>query len=535
MDYTHPPAIMPNALSFHNRLIDNLARSHRERGEKVEIIQTHISTVLLIGAFAYKLKKPLNLGFLDFSTLEQRCFCCKEEVRLNARLAPDIYLGTVAINGPVDAPKIDGKTTSPIEYAVKMRRFIQAGLLADHVELLGGELIDSIAQRLAEFHAGIDRSTPTLGYGTPQKLFLPMQGNFFHIRKLGVGDVFSLSLGRLECWSRKQHQALLAVETSRMETGFIRECHGDLHLGNIAVDDGRLIIFDGIEFNPQLRWIDTISELAFLSMDLDKKGRPELAQRLLNGYLELTGDYEGLRLLRFYQVYRAMIRAKVIAIRLQQDDLPACQYEHLHLELMAYLALAESYTVAGTPALLITHGLSGSGKSHGTGELIQKLPAVRIRSDVERKRLVSQAGCSDLGSKPLEGGYYTRAFSEKTYHRLLELAGVLLEAGFTVVVDATFLSLVHRTRFQQLAAGRGIPFLILEFQAPVNVMRKRIRHRFRQGQDASDADLQVLEAQIGACQPLTAAEQTRAIRFTPGHTPEVGAVLKKLDTELATK
>ncbi len=234
-------------------------------------------------------------GFWIFSLCSAGASACKEEVRLNARLAPDVYPGTVAINGSVDAPEIGGKIGSPIEYAVKMRRFTQTGLLADHVELLSGELIDSIAQRLAGFHAGIDRSTPALGYGTPQKLFLPMQENFCHLRKLEAGDEISLPLSRLESWTMEQHQALLAVETGRVETGFIRECHGDLHLGNIAFDDGKLVIFDGIEFNPELRWIDTISELAFLSMDLDKKGRPEFAQRLLNGYLELTGDYEGLR------------------------------------------------------------------------------------------------------------------------------------------------------------------------------------------------------------------------------------------------
>ncbi len=504
---------MIQTASFHNRLVENLRRTCAGRYRDVEVIETHISSVLLSGDFAYKIKKPLNLGFLDFSTLERRLFCCREEVRLNGRLEPDIYLDVVPITGTLDDPEIGGGGV-PIEYAVRMRRFSHDGLLANQVGSLTPALIDRIALRLAKFHGEVEVSSPGQGHGSPENLFRPMQQNIEQIRSLAREGTVPSLLQRIESWTFERHRELQGLEQRRIGEGYIRECHGDLHLGNMALDGGRLIIFDGIEFNPELRWIDTMSELAFLLMDLDEKGRPELARRLLDAYLQATGDYEGLRLLRFYQVYRAMVRAKVAAIRLHQEDLEPRERDPLHREFLAYLDQADGYTRPGSQTLLITHGLSGSGKSRGTGELLMQMPLVRIRSDVERKRLAGISQKGDSGSAPGEG-IYTAEFSEKTYRRLLNLAREVMEAGYTLVVDAAFLKASQRKPFRKLAEDYGIPFLILDFQAPDEVLRERVRQRGREGTDASEADQVILERQIAGYEPLSAAESASALVVVP--------------------
>ena len=289
-------------------------------GEAVEVVETHISWVLLAGDYAYKIKKAVNLGFLDFSTLEKRRFYCAEELRLNRRLAPDLYLEVVPIAGSADHPVLNGPGPA-IEYAVKMRRFPQACLL-DQV-LLRGELtpetIDAIARRIADFHgrtAIADNESP---FGTPERAHLPVAENFAQIRPRLRDNEDLIRLDELERWSEREYQARFNALAARKARGLIRECHGDLHLGNMALLDGEAVPFDCIEFSDNLRWIDVISEAAFLAMDLQDRGRPDLARRFLNAYLEQTGDYEGLEVLRYYLVYRAMVRAKVACIRAGQD------------------------------------------------------------------------------------------------------------------------------------------------------------------------------------------------------------------------
>ena len=504
---------MTENTDFHHRLLTGLIRLLESRGEAVTRIETHISSVLLCGNRAYKIKKPLDLGFLDFSTLARRRFCCEEEVRLNRRLAPDIYLGVVAVTGTPEHPQLGGEG-KPIEYAVEMRRFSQAGLLSDASEALTPELADAIADRLAAFHAGIERAGPDQPYGDPQRVLFPMTQNFDQIRDL-TGGAAARPLQQLEAWTRQQYQALESTLRRRKAEGFIRECHGDLHLGNIAVDEGTLIIFDGIEFNPDLRWIDTMNELAFLLMDLDGRGHPGLAQRVLNRYLEQSGDYAGVALIRFYQVYRAMVRAKVAAIRLRQPGLDAAAGAALEQEFSGYLEQAAGYTRPRPQALLLTHGPSGSGKSTVTGALLERLPGViRLRSDVERKRLAGMTAAAASGSG-LESGIYTPAFSRRTYRRLLDLSAALLEAGFSPLVDATFLKQAQRRPFLDLAEQRGVPWLILDFQVPLAELRRRVSGRKARGGDVSEADLAVLERQIEGSEPLDDREQARVLTWTP--------------------
>ncbi len=512
---------------WHNRLLDNLQRALAGdvAGEVVRI-ETHISTVLLAGDYAYKIKKPIDLGFLDFSTLERRYFCCQEEVRLNGRLAPSIYLGVVPVTGSLDNPSLEGQGET-IDYAVRMRRFSQSGLLSNQLDTLDSGLIDNLALVLAQFHAGIARATESQSFGEPQKVLFPMQQNFDQIRALIEGTQEREQLARLQSWTVARFGELEDVLLQRKKKGFVRECHGDLHLGNIALEDGKPIIFDGIEFNPDLRWIDTMSELAFLLMDLEENGRPELAQRLLNRYLEACGDFDGMCLLRFYQVYRAMVRAKVAAIRLTQPDLLEQQRLELQAEFDAYLRRASGYTRPNSPALIITHGLSGSGKSTVTADLLMNIPAIRLRSDIERKRLAGLAPRADSGSA-LGNGIYSADFTEKTYQRLLELSGRLLQAGFVVIVDATLLKLGQRRWFRELAAQHGVPFLILHFVVPEAELRHRIERRVTQGEGVSEAGLAVLDVQLKGAEPIGVDEQSQVLEIRPEQPLEVAEVKRRL-------
>jgi predicted kinase len=283
-------------------------------------------------------------------------------------------------------------------------------------------------------------------------------------------------------------------------------------LGNIALVAGELVIFDGIEFNPALRWIDTMSELAFLLMDLEHAGQPELARRCLERYLEVSGDCTGMCLLPFYKVYRAMVRAKVIAIRLSQPDLGKDERSLALAEYRVYSALAEGYGVEPQPAVIITHGVSGSGKSSLSQMLVAGLPAVRIRSDVERKRLFDQEAGSGQRSGLGEGMYSSRATTD-TYRRLLELADTISDACQAVVVDATFLEREQRRRFRELARTRGLPFLILSIEAPEPLLRERVARRLAAGTDPSEATLAVLEAQLARREPLDAEEEALTLHI----------------------
>jgi len=372
------------------RLIEALSRpdAYPHPVDRVEVLQTHISYVLLAGDFAYKIKKPVNLGFLDFSTLDARRQCCEEELRLNRRTAADIYLTTVRITGTVAAPVLDGDGPA-IEYAVKMRRFAQENLLNSMAKR--GEctpaLVDALARKIAAFHATVAIAGKESPFGTVDRVMAPPRANFDHIENL-IGDSSDVpQLERLRSWTDREGKRLAPVFAERRHDGFVRECHGDLHLGNIALIGGDPTPFDCIEFNADLRWIDVMSEVAFLVMDLADHRLPGQAFRCLNAYCEATGDYAGLAVLRFYMVYRAMVRAKIACIRVQQPGGAAEAKTEIEAEYRGYFHLAERLAHRGATALVLTHGLSGSGKTTVAGVLAERFGAIRIRSDVERKRL----------------------------------------------------------------------------------------------------------------------------------------------------
>jgi len=478
----------------------------------IELIETHISAVILTGDFVYKIKKPVDFGFLDFSTLEKRHTCCLDELRLNRRLAPEIYLDVVAITGSPEQPVIGG-SGEVLEYAVKMAQFPQSAQL-DH-KLAAGVLslqhMDAIARMVADFHQVIAIADITVDYGDRAVVFQPVEENFRQIAEHIDTTPYVSTLSALEQWSQSEYERLATVFDYRKQDGFIRECHGDMHLRNMLWlgpdSSGRPLAFDCIEFNAHLRWIDVISEVAFLVMDLQSRKQPRLANRFLNGYLEATGDYAGVAVLPFYLCYRALVRAKVDALRLEQKNLSQQERVQSQAEFQSYLELALTYIRAAKPRLIIMRGMSASGKSTVSQQLLDAAGMIRIRSDVERKRLFDVA-IGDHLAADIDAGIYTAQASQQTYAKLLELASQVLSAGYSVIVDAAFLKAGQRLPFSQLADNSGVPFFILEVTAPAEVLRQRIIARKH---DVSDADLRVLEHQLANWQPLAEEEEQKAV------------------------
>jgi aminoglycoside phosphotransferase family enzyme/predicted kinase len=503
--------------------------------ERVELLQTHISCVLLAGDYAYKIKKPVNLGFLDFSTLQARRHYCEEELRLNRRTAPELYLDVLAIGGSEAAPVI-GSGGRAIEYALRMRRFGQDDLL-DSIARRGALLpqhIDALARCLAAFHAEIARAAPDDAYGSPERILAPALQNFEQLLPLMRAKADIAQLARLRDWSAREHATLAPVFTARKREGWVRECHGDLHLGNIALLGGVPTPFDGIEFNPVFRWTDVMNEIAFLVMDLVDHRLPRLAFRFLNAYLERTGDYAGLEVLRYYLVYRALVRAKVSCLRAHQAGVAAHEKSEVEHDYRRHLHLAERLAAGVRPALLIMHGPSGSGKSTAAQGLLEALGAVRLRSDVERKRLygLDAQARSDSG---LNAKLYAPEASARTYARLAELARSALAARFPVIVDAAFLRRGERERFAALAHEAGASFLIADCAASVATLRARVSAREREAHDASEAGLEVLEHQLASTEPFTPDELAHTMRIDAEHgagPPEAAALARRLDLEL---
>jgi aminoglycoside phosphotransferase family enzyme/predicted kinase len=485
------------------------AASYPHAADAVEVHETHISTVLLAGEYAYKLKKPLDLGFLDFSTLAKRRAACEEEVRLNARTAPSIYLGVVAIGGTPDAPAIGA--TPAIEYAVRMRRFAQSALL-DHVAARGeldAPLLERLARDLAAFHAAADAAGDR-AYGRPEDALAPAMQNFAQLAPLVEAQADRDALDALRDWTAAEHRRVRGAMAARRAAGRVRECHGDLHLGNLVLLEGRATPFDCIEFDPALRWIDVMSEVAFLVMDLGDHAQDALAHHFLDAYLAATGDYDGLAVLPFYLVYRAMVRAKIACIRAHQPGLDLHGRTRADAQYHAYLRLARALAAPRHAGVVLMHGFSGSGKSHAAARLVARAGAVRVRSDVERKRLHGLAWDAASGAA-LDTGLYSREATARTYAHLASLAAGIADAGWPAVVDAAFLRRDERDAFARLVAARGIPFVIVSCVADEGTLRARIEARRAAGSDPSEATLAVLERQLATHEPLADDERLHVV------------------------
>ena len=492
------------------RLVDGLQRRLQAEhpGGAVRRIETHISWLLLAGPHAYKLKKPLTLDFLDFGTPEQRRAACEEELRINRRSAPDLYLQVLPVTGTPDAPRLGGDARGAIDWAVHMRRFPDDALLSERAARgqLGPEPIDALAREVAAFQAQAAVAAANSPWGRPDELAQRAQDNFAPLAALLAGTELAETLQHLKQWTQAEYGRLAPLMAQRRAAGRVREGHGDLHLGNLLWLDGRARLFDAIEFNPQLRWIDTACDIAFVFMDLHAHGLAPLAWRFLNRWLECSGDFGAVARLPWDASYRALVRAKVAALRAGQGGgAQALADAQRHVRLAARLAAPRR------PWLGLTMGVSGSGKSSQTQALIEQRALVRLRADVERKRLFGLA--PEASSAGVPGGIYGEDASERVFAHLLGVARTLLQAGQPVLVDATFIRRARRRPFIALAQALDMPWRILAFDAPEPVLRERVRQRHAGGGDASEADLAVLQDQLAQREPLFADEAAQALRI----------------------
>ena len=512
---SHAPA-HSTALAQAGAWVERLRESLHARG-----VQTHISWVLLTDDFAWKIKKPVRLGFLDCRSRHAREHLCEEELRLNRRLAPELYLGVARITGTPEQPGLDG--AGPVlDHAVTMRRFPDGALLSER--LAAGRLqatdIDQLARRLAEFHRQAPVAAVDAGLGTPERVAGDLRAV---VRRLAGSDP-GFDAAPWREWVEQHASRMAATWARRLREGFVREVHGDLHLANLVDLDGDITAFDAIEFDPALRWIDVASDIAFAVMDLHAHGRPDLAMRLLDGWLSGTGDHGAVTVLRSYLVYRALVRALVRNLTVAPDRRTSESSTGAAPSARQYLDEACRWRDGADPRLLITEGLPGSGKTWVTTQLLERCGAIRLRSDVERKRLHGLAP-ADRSPSPPGQGLYTDTATARVYEHLEHLARDALQAGWPVIIDASFAQAAARRRMRALARSLQVPFAILRCEAPDAELRRRLQWRQTQGTDASDADAAVLAHARRTREPLAPDEQ--AVALDAGSPPDVEELARR--------
>ncbi len=497
--------------------------------ERFKLIETHISWVILTGEYCYKIKKPMNFGFLDFTTLEQRHTYCDKELELNQKLAPEIYLEVLPISGSEENPRL-GEKDSVIEYAIKMREFSQNCLfdaLLRQNQLHSAQMID-LAHELANFHESTSSDSPEY-FGTPQQIFDPVEENFMQIGEMIKEPEDIQLMETVKNWSYETHKNLTPVFQKRRNTGFVKACHGDVHLGNITLYKDKPVIFDCIEFNESFRYTDTMADLGFLLMDLEEKNQSKFASIVLNTYMIHTGDYEGVKVLPFYCVYRAVVRAKIALFEYHQQTDP--KEAQLRLDIYRkFMKLAQKFAKRKSPMLLLTHGFSGSGKSTLAKLLVENANFLQLRSDVERKRMQGIAVNASSHSG-LYQDLYSETQTQKTYEYLLTLTKISLHTGFDTIVDATFQKQSQRKAFMEFAKKNNIPFCILHCEASMEKLLDWIQTR-SDNTEISEANREVLLAQQDKFEPLTAEEISHCISINMENTLNPEIILRSINDNI---
>jgi hypothetical protein len=471
--------------------------------EPIRMMQTHVSYVFLTGDYAYKVKKPVNFGFLDFSTLEARQHFCLEEIRMNRENAPEIYLDVLAVTQSGNSFALGATgTDQPVEYVLKMREFSQDDLFICMFEQdrLTQTQMEELGRIVAQFHAKAQTNDYIRSFGEVSKIRQAIDENYEQTAKYIGGPQTSQQFEE----TRQFTDAFFADEqelfNSRIQNNWIRECHGDLHLRNICLWHDKIQLFDRIEFNEPFRFVDVMYDIAFAVMDLEARGRKELGNAFLNTYIEQTGDWEGLQVLPLYLSRQAYVRAKVTSFLLDDPAVDHDSKEEALATAAQYYKLAWDYTRSQKGQLILMSGLSGSGKTTVARHLARRLGAIHIRSDAVRKHLagipLEQAGGAEL---------YTSQMSQKTYDRLLELGIKLADRGFPVILDAKY----DRRALRQDAIARAnehqLPVRIIHCTAPEAVLRDRLSSRTN---DISDATADLLTQQQAAAEPFGDAEQS---------------------------
>ncbi len=497
---------------------------HETEGS-IRLIQTHSAYVLLTGPFAYKIKKAVKLPFLDFSTIELRRHFCHEEIRLNRNFGSTLYEKVVTIVERDDGFALEEgmKPTAAVEYAVRMRQFEQSDLLLERLRAgrMDIALAVELARKVAAIHATAQTSGEIANLGGVESVRAVVEENFESVRPY---------LGRTESTGRfeRGRDSILGflrdhadLFESRRRDGFVRECHGDLHLNNICIVDGQIEFFDCLDFSAAFRNIDVMYELAFLVMDLEYYGAAGLANVLMNTYIEETGDYEGAVLLPIYMHMRAYVRGKVASLALDEPEIPAEQRHKLMQSAEAHFVFADRILERPRPRLVVMCGVSGSGKSFVASEIARAIGAIHVRTDAVRKQLRS------VPLRRRSSEIYDDETTRETYARLYEHARRLLQFGLAVVLDGTYAKGSQRSAAARIARELGAPFNIVQCTASKQALTHRIASR---NEDVSDATPGLLDEQLQHFEPLSPDElpHSRTINSADA------AALQRLISELSS-
>jgi aminoglycoside phosphotransferase family enzyme/predicted kinase len=476
--------------------------AYPEATGKIELMQTQMSFVFLTDEFVYKVKKAVDLGYLDYTTLDKRRFFCQKEIELNRRLCPEAYLGVVPITQDDGAIRIGGRGET-IEYAVKMRRLPQQrmmnALLAD--DGVTAEMITGVAQRLAVFHKEAETNPEISAFGEIKAVTRNTDENFAQTEKYIGKTISEDSYRRIRKYTDSFVGENAPLFNKRIKEGRIRDCHGDLHAAHICFGDG-ICIYDCIEFNDRFRYCDVASEMAFLAMDLDHYGRADLSRSLINAYVDVSGDKEMIKLLGFYKGYRAYVRGKVESFKLDDPYISKGEKEETQDIAASYFDLARAYTRA-KPVLFITVGLVGTGKTTLAKALARRLGLVVIASDVTRKQLAG-VPLTEHRFEGFDGGIYSAELSRRTYDKIFSGAGDVLGEGGSVVLDASFIKAEERLKAKRLAEEAGAGFFVIECRLDEANIKKRLERRLKEG-TVSDGRWEIYEPQKKAFEPVREA------------------------------
>lgn len=466
----------------------------------IQLMQTHVSYVFLTGDYAYKVKKPVNFGFLNFSTLEARQHFCLEEINMNRQNAPEIYLDVLSINQTDNHQFELNGTGQAVEYVVKMREFPQDDLFISLFEQgkLKEDHMEELGKIVAQFHFLAQTNDYIRSFGEVAQVRQAIDENYQQTEKYIGGPQTQQQFEETRQYTDAFFDNQPELFKSRIENQKIRECHGDLHLRNICLWKNKIQLFDRIEFNEPFRFVDVMYDVAFAVMDLEARGSKELGNAFLNTYVEQTGDWLGLQVLPLYLSRQAYVRAKVTSFLLDDPGVPEAAKKEAMVTAADYYKLAWNYTQQRQGKLILMSGLSGSGKTTVARHLARKLGAIQLRSDAVRKHM---AGISlqEKGGAEL----YSHEMNQKTYDRLLELGIKLASQGWTVILDAKYDREAARTNAIANAKNHQLPIEIIHCQAPEAILRDRLSTRTDQ---VSDATADLITQQQADTEPFTEAE-----------------------------
>lgn len=467
--------------------------------DKIELIQTHVSFVLLTGDYVYKVKKPVNFGFLDYSTLEKRRHFCEQELVMNKRGAGEIYLEVLPISQSGEAYQLGGN--EPVEYTLKMKQFPQEALFVNLFEQdkLSEKDLEELGKVVANFHKQCPSNDYVRTFGKASQIRQAIDENYQQTVKYIGGPQTQQQFDETKKFTDSFFEEKEDLIESRIANNWIRECHGDLHIRNIALWQDKILLFDCIEFNEPFRFVDVMFDIAYAVMDFDARNRPEFGNAYLNTYIEQTGDWEALEVLPLYLSRQSYVRAKVTSFLLDDPAVSAEEKQKASDIAAQYYKLAWQYTQPKQGKLILMSGVSGSGKSTTAKQLALRLNAIHIRSDAVRKHLAGIA-LNERGGAEV----YTAEMTQKTYSRLLELGTKLALAGWTVILDAKYDRQSLRQDVIKQAEKHQLPLQIYHCTAPEEVLRERLEKRTG---DIADATADLLASQLQNAESFTEAEK----------------------------